>query len=52
MKRRPEHGPEGGSPGDGVPGSAWKRIGWFVLLWGGGVLAVTVVSYAIRMAIL
>ncbi|WP_298912900.1 DUF2474 family protein [uncultured Algimonas sp.] len=29
-----------------------KRIGWFVVLWLGGVAVVTVVAYAIRAAIL
>ena len=29
-----------------------RRLGWFVLLWGAGVLAVGVVAYAIRWAIL
>lgn len=34
------------------PTSAWARLGWFVLLWCGGVLTITVVGLAIRAAIL
>ncbi|WP_313515691.1 DUF2474 family protein [Pseudomonas sp.] len=28
----------------------WKRLAWFVGLWCGGVLAVTLLAYGIRMA--
>ena len=27
----------------------WLRLGWFVLLWAGGVLAVGTVGYIIRL---
>jgi hypothetical protein len=29
-------------------GPWWKRLGWFVALWAGGVLAVGSVAYLIR----
>ena len=28
-----------------------RRLGWFVALWAAGVLTVTVVAYAIRLAL-
>jgi len=27
----------------------WKRLGWFALLWAGGVLAVTVLAWLVRL---
>ena len=33
------------------PASTLARLGWFALLWGCGVAAVTTVGYAIRLAI-
>ena len=33
------------------PASTLARLGWFVLLWAGGVATVTAVGYAIRLAI-
>ncbi|MBL3702716.1 DUF2474 family protein [Sulfitobacter sp. BDSS02] len=30
----------------------WKRTGWFLLLWLGGVACVGVVAYAIRLVLL
>ena len=41
-----------GSNGEGPPRATWKRLAWFVALWAGGVLAVTAVGYAIRLAIM
>jgi hypothetical protein len=32
----------------GAPGPWWKRLGWFVALWAGGVLVVGAVAYFIR----
>ncbi len=29
----------------------WKRLGWFVLLWAGSVVALGVVAYGIRLMI-
>jgi hypothetical protein len=26
----------------------WRRIGWFVLLWAGGVVAIAGFAYAVR----
>lgn len=37
--------------GEDPPRSRVKRLGWFVALWAAGVLAVTVVAYAIRLVI-
>lgn len=34
------------------PASTLARLGWFVLLWLGGVLAITLVGLAIRAAIM
>jgi len=34
------------------PGLLWKRLAWFVGLWGAGVAVVGAVAYLIRMAIL
>ena len=31
---------------------AWQRIAWFVAIWVASVAALTVVAYAIRLAIL
>lgn len=28
-----------------------QRLGWFVLLWGGGVLAITIVGMMIKLAL-
>ncbi|MEQ1612432.1 MAG: hypothetical protein ABL904_06740 [Hyphomicrobiaceae bacterium] len=33
------------------PSSLARRLGWFVLLWGGGVLAVTIVGMSIKLAL-
>ncbi|SEQ47662.1 Protein of unknown function [Loktanella sp. DSM 29012] len=30
---------------------AWKRVAWFVAIWVASVAALTVVAYAIRLAI-
>ncbi|MHB0706983.1 DUF2474 family protein [Roseomonas mucosa] len=30
------------------PGSRWRRLGWFVLLWLGGVVAVGAVAFLLR----
>ena len=38
------------APGE-PPTSTLARLGWFALLWAGGVAAVTTVGYAIRSAI-
>ncbi|MEF2551481.1 DUF2474 domain-containing protein [Aurantimonas sp. A2-1-M11] len=35
-----------------TPGSLKGRIGWFILLWLGGVAAVTAVGYAIRLVLI
>ncbi|WP_250628159.1 DUF2474 family protein [Pinirhizobacter soli] len=32
--------------------SAWKRLGWFVLLYAGGVLAVGIVALIFRVLVL
>ena len=29
----------------------WKRLGWFILLWAGGLLAVTLLAWIVRAAI-
>ena len=34
------------------PAPLVRRIGWFVLLWAGGVAAVGAVAYAIRLVLL
>ncbi|NDV86046.1 DUF2474 domain-containing protein [Aurantimonas aggregata] len=36
-----------GEPGD-APASLWKRLGWFVLLWLGGIAAVSLLGLIIR----
>ena len=43
-----------GDPDDDAepPTSRLERLGWFVLLWLGGVATVTAVGYAIRAAVL
>ena len=28
----------------------WKRLGWFVLLWAGGLLAITLLAWVVRAA--
>jgi hypothetical protein len=33
------------------PSSLARRLGWFVLLWGGGVLAVTIIGMMIKLAL-
>ena len=27
----------------------WKRLGWFILLWAGGLLAVTILAWVVRL---
>lgn len=34
--------------GDSQLQPLWKRLGWFVLLWVGGVLAVTILAWLVR----
>ena len=44
---------DGDPDGDAEPPtSALERVGWFVLLWLGGVATVTAVGYAIRVAVM
>lgn len=31
-----------------TPGPWWKRLGWFVLLWLGGVLALSAFAWGLR----
>jgi hypothetical protein len=31
-----------------APSSGWRRLGWFVLLWLGGVATVGALAYALR----
>lgn len=38
----------GREPPGKAGGGAWRRLGWFVLLWAGGVAAVSVVGLLIR----
>jgi hypothetical protein len=30
------------------PGPWWQRLGWFIAIWAGSVLALAMVAYAIR----
>ena len=30
----------------------WRKLGWLMLLWAGGVLSVSAVAYGIRLAFL
>lgn len=39
-----------GDPGNAA-GSLWSKLGWFVLLWLGGVATVGLVAFAIRAAV-
>lgn len=36
---------------DGPPAAIWPRLAWFVLLWAGGVAAVTAVGLLIRLVL-
>ena len=38
-------------PGGRRPGGLARRLGWFALLWAGGVAAVALAAYAIRWAL-
>jgi hypothetical protein len=31
------------------PGETWRRLGWFVLLYFGGLAAVTLLAYGLRL---
>ncbi|MBU0723901.1 MAG: DUF2474 domain-containing protein [Alphaproteobacteria bacterium] len=33
------------------PRSTWSKLGWFVLLWAGGVAVITVVGFAIKLSL-
>ena len=37
---------------DARRGDAWRRIGWFVALWAGGVATVAAVGFAIKLALM
>jgi hypothetical protein len=36
------------SPPPPTPPTPWRRIGWFVLLWAGGVVAIAGFAYLLR----
>lgn len=45
------HG-DGPQAGNETPGSLKSRLGWFALLWLGGVAAVATVGYGIRLVLI
>jgi hypothetical protein len=39
---------KGSVPSTPQPPTPWRRIGWFVLLWAAGVVAIAGFAYALR----